>query len=143
MDPLLAAALAGPAVVLVVKAIDVAIGRAATARSERDELREDLKLAREDADHERTIRRQTETDLAAEQSRSRELRRQLDDAEDRLREARGLRAKIDGMKSEHELLKTRHRQDIKVLQDRVAELRAEVRRRGGNTGPLPGTRGRS
>lgn len=136
MDPLVAASIAAPASVIVVKAIDWLIGRSQQSQSERDELRKDVKLAREDAEHERARRRLAEADLDAEQAKSRALRAQLDDAEEKARESRALHSKINKMKSERELARTRHRQDLKTLQDRIAELRQEVRRLGGSTGPL-------
>jgi hypothetical protein len=126
LDPNVQAAVYGAVAMLVVKAIDIALGRQDRARSVRDELRAELKVAREERDLEVRRRRDAE-------DRERSVRDERDEAETAVRLARAVADEaVQRMRAEQALraMETDRREQVEAeLRERdeqIATLRAQL-----------------
>jgi hypothetical protein len=115
VDPTVQAALWGGVFIIVVKAIDIALGRHDRARNVRDELRAELKTAKEERDTEVRRRRDAE-------DRERAVRDERDEAETAVRLARAV--------ADEAVQRMRAEQALRAMEtDRREQVEAEVRER--------------
>jgi 5-enolpyruvylshikimate-3-phosphate synthase len=115
LDPNVQAAVYGAVAMLVVKAIDIALGRQDRARSVRDELRAELKVAREERDLEVRRRRDAE-------DRERSVRDERDEAETAVRLARAV--------ADEAVQRMRAEQALRAMEtDRREQVESELRER--------------